>query len=64
VPDKATSLLIDIKAAAEFVGVGEGTIRRWVSEGLPIIRAGVGGKKMFTRRDLERWIERLKEVNQ
>jgi len=28
---------------------------------LPFVRAGRGGRKMFTRRDLERFLERLKE---
>jgi len=39
-------LLLDTLAAAAFVGVGKGVIRRWVSEGLPFVRAGSGGKKM------------------
>jgi hypothetical protein len=54
-------LLIDTNAAAAFVGTTPGVIRGWVAEGLPFLRAGRGGKKLFTRRDLERWIERLKE---
>jgi len=62
VDSQRISLLIDIKAAAELVGVGQGVIRRWVSEGLPFVRAGRGGKKLFAREDLERWIERLKET--
>lgn len=55
------SLLLDSKAAAALTGVGVGVIRSWVSDGLPFVRAGRGGKKMFTRRDLEKWIERNKE---
>jgi Helix-turn-helix domain len=54
-------LLLDIKAAAAYVGVGVGVVRGWVREGLPFISAGRGGKKMFTRRDLERWLERLRQ---
>jgi excisionase family DNA binding protein len=54
-------LLLDTPAAAAFVGVGKGVIRRWVSEGLPFLRGGRGGKKLFTRRDLEKFIERQKE---
>jgi Helix-turn-helix domain len=61
---KTESLLLDIKAAADFVGVGVGVLRNWVCEGLPFVRGGRGGKKMFTRRDLERWIERQKESTQ
>jgi Helix-turn-helix domain len=56
-------LLLDITRAAEVVGVGEGVLRGWCAEGLPFVRAGRGGKKLFTRRDLERWVERLKEAN-
>ncbi|MGO8811006.1 MAG: helix-turn-helix domain-containing protein [Candidatus Sulfotelmatobacter sp.] len=54
-------LLVDVIGAAAIVGVGEGVIRRWVSEGLPFLRGGRGGKKLFSRRDLERFIERQKE---
>ena len=43
------------------VGVSVGVIRGWVADGLPFLRAGRGGRKMFTRRDLERFVERLKE---
>jgi hypothetical protein len=57
---KAEPLLLDIVRAAAFVGVGIGVIRGWVSDGLPFLRAGRGGRKMFTRRDLERFVERLK----
>jgi hypothetical protein len=57
----AEPLLLDVAAASVIVGVGEGVIRRWVSEGLPFVRGGRGGKKLFTRRDLERFVERLKE---
>lgn len=54
-------ILIDVRAAALHVGVGVGVIRAWVRDGLPFVRGGRGGKKLFARRDLERWIERLKE---
>lgn len=54
-------LLIDVVRAAEVVGVSPGVIRGWVADGLPFIRAGRGGRKMFTRRDLERFVERQKE---
>jgi DNA-binding transcriptional MerR regulator len=54
-------LLIDVSRAAEVVGVSVGVIRGWVADGLPFVRAGRGGRKMFTRRDLERFIERQKE---
>ena len=54
-------LLLDVAAAAAIVGVGVGVIRGWVADGLPFVRAGRGGLKMFTRRDLERFLERLKE---
>lgn len=55
------TLLLDVRAAAKFLGVGIGVIRGWSAEGLPFIRGGPGGKKLFTRRDLEKWVERLKE---
>ncbi|MFI5117192.1 MAG: helix-turn-helix domain-containing protein [Terriglobales bacterium] len=58
------SLLLDTSAAAAFVGVGTGVLRRWVAEGLPFVRGGRGGRKLFTRRDIERWIERNKESAQ
>lgn len=58
------TLLIDINAAARFVGVGTGVIRGWVADGLPFIRAGRGGKKMFSPVDLKRFIERQKETIQ
>jgi len=57
-------LLLDTPSAAALVGVRPGVLRRWVSDGLPFIRAGRGGKKMFVRRDLEKWIERNKETAQ
>jgi hypothetical protein len=60
--ENSPSLLIDAKAAALFVGIGEGVLRGWVACGLPFVRAGRGGKKMFARRDLEKWVERVKEV--
>jgi excisionase family DNA binding protein len=60
-----TPLLLDSNAAAEFVGIGVGTLRSWVQEGsLPFIRAGRGGKKMFDPRDLRKHVERLKEIVQ
>jgi excisionase family DNA binding protein len=55
-------LLIDAREAARFVGVTSNTIRRWCAEGLPFARAGKGGKKMFIRADLRKWVERLKEA--
>jgi len=54
-------LLLDSPRAAAFAGVSVGVIRGWVSQGLPFVRAGRGGRKMFTRRDLERWVEKQKE---
>jgi DNA-binding transcriptional MerR regulator len=54
-------LLFDVVRAAQVVGVSVGVLRGWVAEGLPFVRAGRGGRKMFTRRDLERFIERQKE---
>jgi excisionase family DNA binding protein len=61
---KPESLLLDTPGAAALVGVQPGVLRRWVSEGLPFVRAGRGGKKLFSRKDLERWIERIKEAVQ
>lgn len=55
------ALLLDVRGAAAYLGVGIGVIRGWVADGLPFIRGGPGGKKLFTRRDLEKWVERLKE---
>lgn len=60
-PSMSEPLLLDVAAAAAIVGVGMGVIRGWASDGLPFVRAGRGGRKMFTRRDLEKWSERLKE---
>lgn len=57
-------LLLDGPAAAAFVGVGEGVLRRWVQEGLPFVKAGRGGKKMFAPQDLKKFVERLKETVQ
>jgi helix-turn-helix protein len=54
-------LLLDVAAAAAIVGVGVGVIRGWAADGLPFVRAGRGGRKMFQCRDIERWLERLKE---
>jgi excisionase family DNA binding protein len=59
-----TPLLLDTRGAAALVGVQPGVLRRWVHDGLPFVRAGRGGRKMFTRRDLEKWVERLKETVQ
>lgn len=56
-------LLLDAAAAAAYAGVQPGVLRRWVTEGLPYVRAGRGGKKMYTPRDLAVWIERLKETD-
>jgi len=64
VSNPETTLLLDGAAAAALCGVPPGVMRRWVAEGLPFVRAGKGGKKHYTRRDLERWIERLKETVQ
>jgi hypothetical protein len=61
---QAEPLLFDVAAAAAIVGVGIGVIRGWVSEGLPFVHAGRGGRKMFTRRDLERFVERQKEQSE
>ena len=61
VSPQAEPLLLDITRAAAFVGVGVGVIRGWVLDGLPFVRAGRGGRKMFVRRDLERFVERQKE---
>jgi excisionase family DNA binding protein len=55
------TLLLDSPRAAELVGVSVGVLRGWVAQGLPFIRAGRGGRKLFTRKDLERWIEKQKE---
>ena len=55
-------LLLDIVHAAEVVGVGTGVIRGWTADGLPYIRAGRGGRKMFRRADLASWIARMMET--
>lgn len=60
-PSTTEPLLLDSPRAAELVGVSVGVLRGWVAGGLPFIRAGRGGRKLFTRRDLEKWIERNKE---
>lgn len=54
--------LLDTRSASAFLGVSIGVLRGWVADGLPFVRAGRGGKKMFTRRDLEKWVERSKET--
>lgn len=59
--EQSETLLLDIATAATLVGVSPGVLRGWVRDGLPFVRAGRGGKKYFTRRDLEKWIERQKE---
>jgi hypothetical protein len=57
-----TPLLMSIEDAARFVGgIGTGTLRRWCAEGLPYVRAGRGGKKLFDPKDLRKYVERLKE---
>jgi hypothetical protein len=61
--DPIEPLLFDSQRAAEMVGVSVGVLRGWVSQGLPYVRAGRGGRKMFTRRDLEKFVERQKEWN-
>jgi hypothetical protein len=60
----AFPLLLDTASAAVVVDVSTGVIRGWVGNGLPFVRAGRGGKKMFSRHDLEKWIERIKESAQ
>jgi hypothetical protein len=60
-PD-STPLLLDPEQASALVGVRPGVFRRWVSEGLPFVRAGRGGKKMYAPVDLVRFVERLKET--
>jgi excisionase family DNA binding protein len=55
-------LLIDVPTAAKLTGTSIGTIRRWVADGLPHVRAGAGGKKLFDLTDLRKWIERQKEA--
>jgi len=59
-----TPLLIDIRAAAQLVGVGTGVIRGWINDGLPFVRAGRGGRKMFDPRDLKKFVEKRKEILQ
>ena len=61
VSSQSEPLLFDIARAANIVGVSPSTIRHWTSDGLPFVRGGPGGKKLYSRRDLERFIERLKE---
>ena len=55
-------MLVDLLAAARLTGTSPGTIRRWVTDGLPFVRAGACGKKMFEPCDLKKWIERMKEM--
>lgn len=54
-------LLIDVAAAAAYVGVPVSQIRRWTADGLPFVRTGRGGKLYYDRADLRRFVERLKE---
>jgi len=54
-------VLLDVRGAAAFIGVSVAIIRRWTREGLPHVCAGRGGRKLFTRPDLCRWVERCKE---
>jgi predicted site-specific integrase-resolvase len=55
-------LLLAGPSAAAYVGVQPGVLRRWIKEGLPFVRGGRGGKKLYPRKELERWVERLKET--
>lgn len=61
VNSQSEPLLHDIVQAAAIVGVSVSTIRAWTRDGLTFVRGGAGGKKMYCRRDLERFVERLKE---
>jgi DNA-binding transcriptional MerR regulator len=54
-------LLLDINKAATLTGVSTSTLRHWTTDGLPFIRGGPGGKKLYCRRDIERFVESLKE---
>jgi excisionase family DNA binding protein len=58
------ALLLDVHGAAAVVGVSVSVIRRWAHEGLCFVRGGRGGKLLFARKDLERFVEKLKVRNE
>ena len=48
-----TNHLLNVKQAAEFLGVNIGTIRRWArSKALPGLKVGIRGDWRFTKDDL------------
>jgi excisionase family DNA binding protein len=47
-----------IREAAAYLGVSESTVRRWMkSEGLPGLKLQLGGRLLFKRELIDRWLE-------
>lgn len=60
-PTQVTSRLVAAKAAARLTGIPYGSLRNLAQRGeIPVVR--VGRAWYFERADLDRWIEKRKEL--
>jgi len=60
-PDKTETLLVDLKTAAQILGIARSSVRLLVArEDLPAIKAGKGGKLFIPRQAITKFVERLR----
>jgi excisionase family DNA binding protein len=53
-----TTELLTVEQAAKQIGVHPATVRRWATEGLPVLRAGARGNVRIDPDELRGFLER------
>lgn len=49
---------MNIKEAAEYVGVSVSTIRRWIKDyGFPALKLSIGGRVLFKKELIDEWLD-------
>jgi excisionase family DNA binding protein len=58
---EANEKLLSVGEAAEFLGVSTSSLRKWSDQGLVPMYRTPGGQRRYSRADLQRFIESMRE---
>lgn len=57
-----TPKLLNVGQAAEYLGVSSASLRKWSNDGLVPTYRTPGGQRRYSRTDLDRFIESMRET--
>jgi excisionase family DNA binding protein len=58
---EANKKLLSVGEAAEFLGVSTASLRKWSDQGLVPVYRTPGGQRRYSRAELQRFIESMRE---